>query len=583
MGTTESLASDRRAGWLRRAPTLAGSPAILALAAYAALAILLFAGALLHIGGAWIGDDRDAHLFIWYLGWTPHQLEALHNPFFTTDLQAPGGVNLMWNTAVVAPALLLWPVTVAFGPVVSYDVAATAAVALSAWCAFLAVRRLVGSAPAAAAAGLLYGFSPYMAAQSLRHLHVTLALFPPVALIVLHEVLVRRRRSPCLMGALLGAASAVQLLAGEEMLASTALVAALGVALLAVEHPSEVRDRAPRALRALAAAGASFALLAGYPLAFQFFGPQRVSGLLQPPNVYVSDLLAFVVPPSPMALSTGATRALTGAFTGNVSENDAYVGLPLLVLFCVAAARGWRRPLVRWAAPLTIAVAVLSLGPSLHVAGRVTPAPMPWALFGSLPLLQSAVPARLMLFGFLGIAIVLADLLSATPPGRRALALAAVAVALLPLVPRWPYPSTEARVPAFFLAGGEVSRVPPGGMVLVTPFSNHLSSVAMEWQAAAGYRFRMPEGEAFVPGPSLGPPPSDLQATLTALDRGGPAPDSPAERAATLRELTALGVGTIVAGPSPGHDGTVRYLTAVLGRPPVRSGGVDVWWDVGAG
>src|SRR5260221_13273420 len=99
----------------------------------------------------------------------------------------------------------------------------------------------------------------------------------------------------------------------------------------------------------------------------------------------------------------------------------------------------------------------------------------------------------------------------------------------------------------------------------------------MLWQATAGYPFRMPEGEAFVPGPSLGPPPSDLQATLTALDRGDPVPSSPDDRERTRRELSALGVDTIVAGPSPGHDGTVRYLTAVLGRPPARAEGVDVW------
>src|SRR5690349_23526113 len=51
-----------------------------------------------------------------------HQVEALRNPLFADVLQAPGGVNLLWNTAVVAPAAILWPVTAAFGPIVSYNV-----------------------------------------------------------------------------------------------------------------------------------------------------------------------------------------------------------------------------------------------------------------------------------------------------------------------------------------------------------------------------------------------------------------------------------------------------------------------------
>jgi hypothetical protein len=666
---------------------------------FAALAIVLFASTLVRIDTAWVGDDRDPHLFIWYLGWTPHQLGALRSPFFTTALQAPGGANLMWNTAVFAPAVVLWPVTAAFGPVVSYNVMATAAVALSGWCAFLAARRLVANDLAAAVAGLVYGFSPYMTAQSLRHPHVTVALFPPLALLLLHEILgVRperqadlwrpgtpspglasavlahalegdrsaprrrpriwgtwtpnlspaspagplvRRRRPLLAGGLLGVASAVQLLTGEEILALTVLVAILGTGLLALLRRDEAVARARRALPAFASAAACFAVLAGYPLAQQFLGPLRVSGLLQPPDVYVTDLLAFVAPASPMALGGGAAAALTDRFTGNVSENDAYIGVPLLVLLLAATVLGRRRPLVRWAVPLTLTAALLSMGPHLHVAGRVLPVPLPWAALGRLPLLESVVPARLMLFAFLGIGLLLADLLGAwggktssysvsrwsrwwsgaehrsaayssigergaedpgrqmgrmgaeeptayrpallRPGPRHLLLLAVVAVTLVPLVPRWPYSSTVDATPAFFRPGGEVARVPPGGMVLVTPYANHLSSVAMLWQAHAGYRFRMPEGEAFVPGPSLGPPPSDLQRTLAALDSGQAVPASAVDVARTRGELAALGVGTVVAGPSAGHDRVVGYLTSVLGRPPVRSGGVDVWWQVPAG
>ena len=45
-------------------------------------------------------------------------------------------------------------------------------------------------------AGLLYGFSPYMVAQSTRHPHVTLAIFPPLALMLLNEILVRPTAQP---------------------------------------------------------------------------------------------------------------------------------------------------------------------------------------------------------------------------------------------------------------------------------------------------------------------------------------------------------------------------------------------------
>jgi len=60
----------------------------------------------------------------------------------------------------------MWPFTSSLGPIFSYNLLVTLALALSAWCAFLAVRRYVESPVAAALGGLLYGFSPYMVAQS---------------------------------------------------------------------------------------------------------------------------------------------------------------------------------------------------------------------------------------------------------------------------------------------------------------------------------------------------------------------------------------------------------------------------------
>jgi hypothetical protein len=294
--------------------------------------------------------------------------------------------------------------------------------------------------------------------------------------------------------------------------------------------------------------------------------------------VYVNDLLGLVVPSDLMALSGGPTSTITHAFTGNISETDAYLGVPLLALLVVACALGWRRPPVRWAALLGAAAALLSLGPRLHAGGQALPVPLPGAIIGHLPLLESAVPARLMLFAYLAVALILADLVATAR--HRTLAVAAVALALVPLVPRWPYPSTPAQVPAFFQPGGDAARLTTDDVVLIVPYADHLSSVAMLWQASAGYRFRMPEGEAFVPGPSLGPPPSRMRVTFEALEGGLPVPDSAADRAEMLRELAALGVDTVVVGPHPHHDRMVAYLTSLLGRPPARTGGVDVWWRV---
>ena len=540
--------------------------------AYSLLAVALFSSTWIDPAGSWIGSPKDPGLFIWYLGWIPHELAQGHNPLFTDYLSYPPGVNLMWNTSMIFPALLLWPVTALFGPVVAYNLLITAGVGLSAWLGFLAARRFIDHQVMCLAAGLIYGFSPALVAQALGHPHVVVSFFPPIALILGHEIFVRRRIRPMAAGTLTGLAAALQLLTGEELLAMTALIGAIGVALLALLDRDEVRPALPYALKAARSALVIFAIVAAYPLAFQFLGPQRVSGNVQQPDVYVSDLLAFVIP----------ARLIN--FTGNVTENGAYIGLPLLGLFAAGLVAGWRRPAIRWIGLTTLILVVLSLGPHLHVNGTITAVWLPWAALAQLPLLGSALPARLMTIAFLGIGIVAAGAYAiARMPARRFATVVLLFAGLLAIVPSLPYPSAPATAPAFFRPGGDVERITRGAVVLIAPFSSKQSTDAMYWQAVANYRFKMPEGDAFTPGPYLGPHPSFLQSALDQLDAGRALAMTPDVRTRALADLETFGVTTIVAGPSPGHAAIVDFLTQIEANPPVADQGVEVWWRVSSG
>ncbi|HEY4915211.1 MAG TPA: hypothetical protein VIJ91_15000 [Candidatus Dormibacteraeota bacterium] len=542
----------------------------IALAIYALLAAAVFASTWVDPAGRWIGSPKDPQLFIWYLGWIPHQLSHGLNPLFTDYLSYPPGVNLMWNTSIIFPAVLLWPVTALLGPVVAYNLLITAGIALSAWCGFLAARRFVDRDLPCFLAGLVYGFSPGLIAQALGHPHVVVALFPPLALLLGHEILVRRHLKPVLAGALAGVAATLQLLTGEEVLAATLLITAFGVALLALMHRDQVRGSVPYVAKAAGTAIVVFAILAAYPLGFQFLGPQRVSGSVQGADIYVSDLLAFFLPSNLIH------------FTGNVTENDAYVGLPLVALFAAGLVLGWRSPRIRWIGLMALVVAVLSLGPHLHVDGNVTPVLLPWAVVARLPLMESALPARLMDIGLLGIGIVAAyacgRALNASKPWQ--VATVVVVLASISIAPSIPYPSVAATAPAFFKPGGDVEKIPSGSVVLITPFSSKQSTDAMYWQAVAGYRFRMPEGDAFTPGPYLGPHPSFLESALDRMDAGGTVTLTPAVRSMALADIKSFGVTTIVAGPSAGQAAIVEFLTEVEGRGPVDDGGVKVWWAI---
>jgi hypothetical protein len=100
--------------------TLRRSPATwVALAVYTLLAVAVFSSAWVDPAGSWIGSPKDPKLFIWYLGWIPHELSRAHNPLLTDYLSYPHGVNLMWNTSLLLPGVVVAPVTLLFGPQVA--------------------------------------------------------------------------------------------------------------------------------------------------------------------------------------------------------------------------------------------------------------------------------------------------------------------------------------------------------------------------------------------------------------------------------------------------------------------------------
>jgi hypothetical protein len=471
---------------------------------------------------------------------------------------------------------------------VAYNLLITLGPALSGWCAYLALHRYVRHGAAAFVGGAIYAFSPFMMSQSLGHPHLTLAWAPPLMLLLLHDVLVKQRFSRWL-GVCVGGLGAAQLLTGEEVLAIIALAAVIGVTTLGLLHRAEVQARLRPALPVLATAGVTFLLLAAVPLGVQFLGPQQVHGGLQPHNYYVTDALNFVVPTRMQLAAPAAATHLSDHFPGNISEQTAYLGIPLLALLVLLVRRSWRQPVVAWATIVGGVLAVLSLGNTVHVAGSDTRIPLPWALMDRIPLVREILPARLTLVVFLlvgALVAVFVDASLAAPSWRPRLgAMAATALALAALAPSLPYPTSPVSAPAFFSRPLALRALPEGSVVLVAPFAVVGSADAMYWQAQAAMWFRMPEGEAFVPGPyPLYPPPSATELALVPLGYGVDSPSGVG--AGVAREIRAdlrrWKVAAVVVGPMPHRDQAVALVSTVLGRAPAHADGVDVWWDVPA-
>jgi hypothetical protein len=362
--------------------------------------------------GAGVGDPG---VFTWFLRWTPFAVGRQISPFFSDYLNHPHGINLMWNTWVPLPGLLLSPLTLSFGPVLTLNVLLTLGYGLSAWSAYLAIRRFVPNHGAAAAGGLVYGFSPAMIGHS-HHPNLILVFLLPWLLVLVDEILVRQRRSPVWLGVVLGVLSAAQVLVGEEVFVATVLLGAVLLVVLVAMQPRAVPGRVRYALTAIVVSLLVFAPLAALPLKAQLTGPARVQADITPEVRGSSDLLAVVTPNRLSAIAPDAAIRLGDRFEGS---KETYLGLPLLLvaLAVVVVRRG--SAVVRAGFVMLVACLVLSLGARLRVGGHLTGVRLPWRVMEALPLLQNMVPARLALFTALFAGLLLAAALDGLWRGGR--------------------------------------------------------------------------------------------------------------------------------------------------------------------
>ena len=557
--------------------SIALRPGVLALLSYLILATAMLWRSLSSGGTIAAGLHGDPSIFIWSMEWVPFALQHHLDPFVTTYQNFPAGANLLWNTSILLPAFLLAPITALFGPIESYNVLSVLAIALTSWCGYLACHRYTKRALPAWVGGLLLGFSPYMYLQSLGHLHTSIALLPPLLLLLGDELFVRQRRRPLTLGVLIGVLFAAQLLTGEELLAMSAIMGLLAVLIVAALHRNEIRSRLAYVARASGWAAVAFALLAAVPLYVQFFGPQVVHGVLQPHDVYVARLEAFVLPTGNQLIGLPSRTA--------TPDSDAFIGIPLIVLTLIAVAVLRKRRIVLASGILVVIVMVLSLGGHLRTTTGLTRIPLPWLVVNHIPVFDNIIPIRLMLFAYLGIAVILAvfvdTALNSTRARVRIAGCAVTVAALVPLIPTLPFPQSRWDTPAFF-TDGSVNRIPEGSSVLMSPLT---APDARVWQANAALHFRTPLSWTFTPRPygtNFGNLDEPLSAELFRLaELNDPVPViSPSDRTAYVAYLQDHRVQTVVVGPSVGHDHAVAFLTQLLLSPPVRTGGVDVWFMV---
>ncbi|TWJ23955.1 hypothetical protein JD76_04101 [Micromonospora endolithica] len=449
-------------------------------------------------------NPADQALYEWFLA---VDARALLGDFdlLSDRLNAPDGVNLMANTTVIALGVLFAPVTLAFGAPVTFALLAAGNLVGTAVAWYLLFTRTLGARRLAAALGAgLCGFGPGMVSQTNSHLHMTAQWLVPVIVWLVVRMLraADPTRTPAgmpdrrrLLSSAVGLAAAVsaQVFVGEEVLFLTFVTLLVMAVTYAVVDRDLVRRALPGFAGGLLTAAGLALLVVGWPLWFQFLGPQGVAEGLFSPRYFSADLRSWwTVSPLSVAGGDEAARLTTGP-----AEYNTFLGWPLLLVTVAGAVWLGRRPLAVACLVAAVTMGALSLGPRLVVDGERTGVPGPYALLAGLPVVDGALPMRfaLAVLPLAGTLLVLAvDRAAAgTGPVRR-LVPAAVGAALLPLFPM-PLPTAERPPLPEFVTGGHWRQcVPPGGVLVPVPPATPSDPWPMRWATAADAGFGMPEG-----------------------------------------------------------------------------------------
>jgi hypothetical protein len=537
-----------------------------------------------------IGDNE---LFAWFLRYAATAVAHGHLPaLVTAAMNAPQGINLMWNTSFLLPGVLLTPLTLLAGPQVSLTVALTLGFAGSAASLFWVLRRWGASTGAAALGGAVYGFSPAMVNAGFAHYHLQFAVLPPLMADAVLRLIAGRGHA-VRTGLWLGLLCAAQLFIGEELLVYTVLACVVLAATVALSRPSAVLQRARGALAGLGTAAAVFLIADGYALWMQFKGPLAEHSRLLVSST--ANLAWFVTPSATLLFHTRASAAATPPVVSGTPEDLIYLGWPLIGVLVIAAVVFWRDLRVRAAALTWVVLELFVLGgANLRFGSFTWPGRLlPWHWLQGLPGLAQVEPHRFSILADGAAAAVLVFALdrawAAVPRGEgwrawpRA-ALAAVAMlAVLPLVPLPYQVASLTPVPAGWQETFAKLRLPPDAAVLTVPFpAGSLPYQVLRWQADTG------QPQSMIGGYFLGPsatgqasfyfthhtPETAVATYFIELWKGQHPPSPPSKELQAVFDYWRPAAIVAVAGQ---QSPVVRVLTRLFGRPAWHIGQVFSW------
>jgi hypothetical protein len=375
-------------------------------AGYTLLAAIFTYPLLFQFSSHAVGGKGDAQIFLWNLWWIKHAVMELHvNPLFTDHILFPYRSNLSLHTLTLLNGLISIPLQYIIGLPATFNLLYFLSFVVTAYGMYLLAMHFTDNWRASFVAGVVFAFCPFKFAH-LMHANLVMTYMIPFFVLYLIKAFQsdgNNLKYPVIAGILFGLNYLVSVFYG--------VFTAMFTVLFILFH---ISTDYRKTLLWIKRASVVFISSLPFILPHLYFTLQGGSsevkslGLHAGACKYVVDLFGFFSPPSWNVLFGGLS--FSHLFVGGTVENIAYMGIGTFII----AAFGWiKTPLKNknalfWKLGF-IVFTLLSMGPFLHVFGRVTGIVLPFNLFIGVPFLEELrTPARFFLMSMLCVSLLAA-------------------------------------------------------------------------------------------------------------------------------------------------------------------------------
>ena len=349
---------------------------------------------------------------VWSLAWVAQSIGRGHLPTHTDVLFYPGGVDLFWQTLMLANGLLMLPITLTFGAIVAFNTLTYMTFVGAGWSAAVLAESITKHRYAAWIAGLLYTFAPFHIWLSYSGFveRVSIQYFPILLLALWHISTSAKWRF--VMVAVVGVLGSFFSSLYYGLFSITYVAVWAIVMTVTMRHQPSLMRQTWLRLVVIASAVAAPVL----PFALQILAPGKLPPSAAGGGVALADYLERQVDFSASIL-TFFTPSLVHPLWGDAvvqwyrdfspTHWPVSIGYGVVILAMVAWFRA-RQSIPVWWWVMTVVVLIFSMGPRVVWLTQDTGIPLPYDILNQIPLVKLGQRPNHFLFLALAHLVVLA-------------------------------------------------------------------------------------------------------------------------------------------------------------------------------